>query len=613
MTTIEACDKDVAARRKDLLLKYRVELAVLKTRVQEEGDLDGLLATDKEYKRALTLDALNEQDLVTKPEILRELQRKYIGQLANVERATATEHIERLKETKRQLTVAGKIADAVGTQKDIEKLEAKYLGGGGTSGVGDTGGSTDDVVEQCERAIRERTAKMYAEYEQQLAHLAANYQKRGELEKLLVVKSEQERFGRVKQIALRDLVEAPDELAQLQAKYQQGPEVVKLAVATEWLSKLQEQKKRLTMENKLDKAVEVQKQMDTIIRKYDITAEKLARVQAALGASRISTELSRTPQNYVEFGKTSCAILKTPRDLLNKTEITYEAWIFPDNEIQEGLVMFDGNEVAGHDNWLSYKAGKIVAVNNFEPNVQIESKVRAPARQWTHVALVLEQKRMAIFVNGSLDSEIRTTIGQHENTSAVFLGRNIYFGKLAGEQFLGRVADFRIWGRALSRQEIELASTRRLSNDSGLIAEWGFADGSFAPTKGKLFNSTSVGEVRIVNLEKTTTSTANVVTPSVPQLSGMDLRNRLRGTKWTWGSNEVIAFDGAGRARNERHGWEAVIESALGNQITLRLAELGRAQASVGVRAVLRFSADLRTFEGTNFGGNGRISGERVE
>jgi hypothetical protein len=298
-TALETCDKNVASRRKDFLLKYRIELTALKTAAQQEGDLDGVLATDKEYRRVLGADTLNEQDLVTKPETLRELQRKYIGQLANVERATATEHIERLKETKRQLTVAGKIADAVGTQKDIEKLEAKYLGGGGTSGVGDTGGSTDDVVEQCERAIQERTAKMHAEYEQQLAQLAVNYQKRGELEKLLVVKSEQERFGRVKQIAERDVVEAPDELAQLQAKYQQAPEAVKLTVATEWLSKLQEQKKRLTMENKLDKALEVQKQMDTIIRKYDIKA--LPQIKRTAAAAQKQDPLGRV-WNITEAG-----------------------------------------------------------------------------------------------------------------------------------------------------------------------------------------------------------------------------------------------------------------------------------------------------------------------
>lgn len=88
-----------------------------------------------------------------------------------------------------------------------------------------------------------------------------------------------------------------------------------------------------------------------------------------------------------------------------------------------------------------------------------ESRFGRPARlesnQWVHVAVTIDQNKAELYVNGAaaaVSEQIHTYLWELGNTAQNYLGRSQY----SADPYLhGRMADFRLYNRALSAEEIK--------------------------------------------------------------------------------------------------------------------------------------------------------------
>lgn len=123
----QRCEERAAAVRRDVLSKYDDALADLQAALQKAADLEGAIAVRTERARASTEQALDERNYVTEPKALRSLQVQTVTKMQDLLTQLVSDSIPKLVELKRQLTVAGKLDDAVTVRTSIEKLQNTYL------------------------------------------------------------------------------------------------------------------------------------------------------------------------------------------------------------------------------------------------------------------------------------------------------------------------------------------------------------------------------------------------------------------------------------------------------------------------------------------------------
>lgn len=113
----------IAVVRRDILGKYDLALGDLQLQFQKAADLEGALAIRAERSRLQTEQALSDKNYVNEPKSLRTLQQTMVPKMQELVSGVVNEALPRLIEYKKQLTVEGKLDEAVEVKKAIERLQ----------------------------------------------------------------------------------------------------------------------------------------------------------------------------------------------------------------------------------------------------------------------------------------------------------------------------------------------------------------------------------------------------------------------------------------------------------------------------------------------------------
>lgn len=123
----QRCEERIAAVQRDGLNKYDDALGELQTTLQKAADLEGALAVRAERQRIAQDSTLAEKDFVAEPKALRALQSQTVGRMQDLVTQLVSDTVPKLVELKKQLTVAGKLDEAIAVRAGIEKLQNTYL------------------------------------------------------------------------------------------------------------------------------------------------------------------------------------------------------------------------------------------------------------------------------------------------------------------------------------------------------------------------------------------------------------------------------------------------------------------------------------------------------
>lgn len=117
------CEERVAGAVRDSLNKYELALAELQSVFQKAADLEGALAVRAERLRLTQEEKLADTNLVGEPRQLKILQQQTLARMQELSQHLVNETVPRLIEYKKQLTVAGRLDEAVSVRSAIEKLQ----------------------------------------------------------------------------------------------------------------------------------------------------------------------------------------------------------------------------------------------------------------------------------------------------------------------------------------------------------------------------------------------------------------------------------------------------------------------------------------------------------
>ena len=263
----EECEKAIERRTHELASDYSSDVWSLKQKYQKHGDLEKALAADKEWSRSLARKPLTQEDLVDEPLELKTLQIDYLSRFGNVAENVATEFLSHLAKEASELAKAGKLADGKVLQQEIDTIKQLYLAGRDnkprTDGRAETK-TEGDVITAFEEVIRQKRVALQVQYVGELEAMEKSFQSQGLLEDLFAVKAEHERYVEAPILAATKIVEKPEALRQLQQKYLELNESLVALTADEFITQLEEQKKSLTIEGKLDEAVKAKNAIEQV-------------------------------------------------------------------------------------------------------------------------------------------------------------------------------------------------------------------------------------------------------------------------------------------------------------------------------------------------------------
>ena len=113
----------IASVRRDLISKYDMALGELQIQFQKAADLEAALAVRAERTRVQAEQALSEANYVKEPKSLRTLQTTMVTRMQELVSGVVNESLPKLVEYKKQLTMEGKLDDAVAVKQSIERLQ----------------------------------------------------------------------------------------------------------------------------------------------------------------------------------------------------------------------------------------------------------------------------------------------------------------------------------------------------------------------------------------------------------------------------------------------------------------------------------------------------------
>lgn len=123
----QKCEDRIASVRRDVLGKYDDQLGELQLTLQKAADLEGALVVRAERQRLAAEQSLTDTDCVAEPKALRVLQLASITKMRDLVTQLVQESLPRLIELKKQLTIAGKLDEAVGVRTAIERLQNAHI------------------------------------------------------------------------------------------------------------------------------------------------------------------------------------------------------------------------------------------------------------------------------------------------------------------------------------------------------------------------------------------------------------------------------------------------------------------------------------------------------
>jgi hypothetical protein len=154
----QRCEERAAAAKRDVLNKYEDALADLQTTLQKSADLEGAVAVRNERKRVAADQTLAESNYVAEPKALRALQVQTAEKIQDLLAQLVAETLPKLVELKRQLTIAGKLDEAIAIRASIEKLQNTYLP---ASRIESGASVTSETIVLAYAADRARADKIY--------------------------------------------------------------------------------------------------------------------------------------------------------------------------------------------------------------------------------------------------------------------------------------------------------------------------------------------------------------------------------------------------------------------------------------------------------------------
>lgn len=116
-------EEKIAMVRRDILGKYETSLGELQNQFQKAADLEGSLAVRAERTRVRAEQSLSEKDYAHEPKSLRTLQQTMVTRMQDLVAGVVAESLPKLVEYKKQLTVEGKLDEALAVKQAIERLQ----------------------------------------------------------------------------------------------------------------------------------------------------------------------------------------------------------------------------------------------------------------------------------------------------------------------------------------------------------------------------------------------------------------------------------------------------------------------------------------------------------
>ncbi len=113
----------IASVRRDILAKYDMGLGELQIQFQKAADLESALTVRAERTRLQAEQLLSEANYAKEPKSLRSLQAITVTRMQELVSGVVNESLPKLVEYKKQLTVEGKLDDAVAVRQAIERLQ----------------------------------------------------------------------------------------------------------------------------------------------------------------------------------------------------------------------------------------------------------------------------------------------------------------------------------------------------------------------------------------------------------------------------------------------------------------------------------------------------------
>jgi len=120
---VQKIEERIANVRRDILSKYENQLGELQLQFQKAADLESAITVRDERARVHTEQALSELNFAKEPKTLRTLQQTTLTKMNELVSGTVSESLPKLIELKKQLTVDGRLDDAVAVRQSIERLQ----------------------------------------------------------------------------------------------------------------------------------------------------------------------------------------------------------------------------------------------------------------------------------------------------------------------------------------------------------------------------------------------------------------------------------------------------------------------------------------------------------
>jgi hypothetical protein len=116
-------EEKIATVRRDLLSRYETQLGELQLQLQKAADLEGSVAVRDERTRVHAEQALSSVNFTSEPKSLRTLQQTTLAKMNDLVAGVVAESLPKLVELKKQLTVDGRLDEALAVKQAIERLQ----------------------------------------------------------------------------------------------------------------------------------------------------------------------------------------------------------------------------------------------------------------------------------------------------------------------------------------------------------------------------------------------------------------------------------------------------------------------------------------------------------
>lgn len=264
-----------------------------------------------------------------------------------------------------------------------------------------------------------------------------------------------------------------------------------------------------------ERLVGIREQHEVRLREYIKSALLQHRDQEAVEAQRMVDEVEAQifkgmspPSGFVPWSGSAIEVategavsLGVPSKNMDGNHATYCLWVYPFKNGNDGRIIYDGNDVIGWERLIIWKDKKVTISLTNIGLANIVGRLAVPPDAWSHVALVISENDVCLYINGCLDTRKEHKVIKSQSVSRITLARGVHNGGLWEEQFRGRLTDVRVWKRVLSAREVRDCMMNRLTASPGLVGCWQFLNKSHDERDGK-WTSRIYGKAPIVDLWK---------------------------------------------------------------------------------------------------------------